>query len=109
MRMRLAFITTTATLTRGQSERRQLILTTGEVCRTSPDALWPHLHVLLIHRQTISCYYVVNETKVVSFDYKPRGSELATQVGQGHLIVQMRLAYGKDELLLETRSLPHDH
>lgn len=108
MRTRLAF-TTIATLTRGQSARRQLILTTGEMCRTSPRVLWPHLDVpFLIHRQTISCYYMVNETKAVSFDYKPRGGELATQVGQGHLTVQMRLAYGKDDHLLETRSLPHD-
>lgn len=74
----------------------------------SPDVLWPHLDVLVVHRQTISCYYVVNETKAVSFDYKPRGGELAPQLGQGHLTVQMRLAYGKDELHLETGSLPHD-
>lgn len=51
------------------------------------------------HRQTISCFYMVNETKAVSFGYKPRGRELPTQVGQGHLTVQMRLAYGKVELV----------
>lgn len=73
----------------------------------SPDVLRPCLDVLLVYRQTISCYYTVNETKAVSFDYKPRGGELVPQVGQGHLTVQMRLAYGK-ELLLETGSLPHD-
>lgn len=50
---------------------------------------------------------MVNETKMVSFDHKPRGGELSTQVGQGHLNVQLRLAYGKDDLLLDTRSLPH--
>lgn len=63
------------------------------------------LFFLPIHRQTISCYYVVNEAKAISFDSKPRGSEFATQVGQGHLTVQMGLSYGKDELLIETRSL----
>lgn len=47
------------------------------------------------HRQTISCYYVVNETTAVSFGYKPRGVDFAAQVGQGHLDVKMKLAYGK--------------
>lgn len=49
---------------------------------------------------------MVNETKAISFDYKQRGGELATQVGQGYLMVQMKLAYGKDELLLQPRPLP---
>ncbi|XP_056872746.1 zona pellucida protein AX 1 [Takifugu flavidus] len=45
------------------------------------------------YRQTISCYYVVNETKAISFGYKPRGVDFATQVGQGHFDVKMKLAY----------------
>lgn len=53
-----------------------------------------------IHRQTITCYYVVNEAKAISFDAKPRSGEFATQVGQGHLIVQMGLSYGNYELLM---------
>lgn len=38
---------------------------------------------------------MVNETKAISFGYKPRGIDFATQVGQGHLEVKMKLAYGK--------------
>lgn len=52
---------------------------------------------------------MVNDTKAISFDYKPRGGELPTQVGWGRLTVQMGLSYGEDDLLLETRSLSHDH
>ncbi|KAG7222704.1 hypothetical protein INR49_026313, partial [Caranx melampygus] len=44
------------------------------------------------YRQTISCYYVVNETQTVAFSYKPRSSNPAAEIGTGQLIVQMRLA-----------------
>lgn len=47
---------------------------------------------------------MVNETKTVSYDHKARGGNLATQVGQGRMTVQMRLSYGKDDL--DDRSPP---
>lgn len=46
-------------------------------------------------RQTISCYYVVNETQTVSFSYKPQSNNPAAEVGSGQLMVQMRLAQGE--------------
>lgn len=46
-------------------------------------------------RQTISCYYVVNETQTVSFSSKPRSKEPTAEIGSGRLSVQMRLAHGE--------------
>ncbi|XP_022621514.1 uncharacterized protein LOC111236890 [Seriola dumerili] len=44
------------------------------------------------YRQTVSCYYVVNETQTVAFSYKPRSNNPAAEIGSGQLMVQMRLA-----------------
>ncbi|XP_068433145.1 zona pellucida protein AX 1 [Clinocottus analis] len=44
------------------------------------------------YRQTISCYYVVNETQTVGFLSKPRLYEPTAEIGSGQLMVQMRLA-----------------
>ncbi|KAK2890066.1 hypothetical protein Q8A73_018366 [Channa argus] len=44
------------------------------------------------YKQTVSCYYVVNETQTVAFSYKPRSDEPSAEIGFGQLMVQMRLA-----------------
>nr|XP_046229503.1 uncharacterized protein LOC124050741 isoform X2 [Scatophagus argus] len=44
------------------------------------------------YRQTISCYYVVNDTQTVAFSYKPRSVEPTAEIGSGQLVVQMQLA-----------------
>ncbi|XP_034052637.1 zona pellucida sperm-binding protein 2-like [Gymnodraco acuticeps] len=44
------------------------------------------------NRQTISCFYVVNETQTVAFSAKPRTYEPAAEIGTGQLMVQMRLS-----------------
>ncbi|KAM6906799.1 uncharacterized protein PEZ65_017950 [Lycodopsis pacificus] len=44
------------------------------------------------YRQTVSCYYVVNETQTVAFSAKPRLYEPTAEIGSGQLTVQMRLA-----------------
>ncbi|TNN62611.1 Macrophage-expressed gene 1 protein [Liparis tanakae] len=44
------------------------------------------------YRQTISCYYVVNETQTVGFSANPRLYEPTTEIGSGQLMVQMRLS-----------------
>ncbi|KAM6906797.1 uncharacterized protein PEZ65_017948 [Lycodopsis pacificus] len=44
------------------------------------------------YRQTVSCYYVVNETQTVAFSSKPRRYEPTPEIGSGQLTVQMRLA-----------------
>ncbi|XP_029352959.1 zona pellucida protein AX 1 [Echeneis naucrates] len=44
------------------------------------------------YRQTISCYYIVNDTETVAFSYKPRSKHPAAEIGSGQLLVQMRLA-----------------
>ncbi|KAK5930031.1 hypothetical protein CesoFtcFv8_000284 [Champsocephalus esox] len=44
------------------------------------------------YRQTISCFYVVNETQTVAFSAKPRTYEPAAEIGTGQLMVQMRLS-----------------
>ncbi|GAA6228834.1 uncharacterized protein LOC108895977 [Lates japonicus] len=44
------------------------------------------------YRQTVSCYYVVNDTQTVAFNYKPRNSDPFAEIGSGQLLVQMRLA-----------------
>ncbi|XP_074541831.1 zona pellucida protein AX 1 [Halichoeres trimaculatus] len=45
------------------------------------------------YKQTISCYYVVNNTQQLSFGYKPRSKEPAAEIGSGELMVQMRLSH----------------
>jgi len=49
------------------------------------------------NRQTISCFYVVNETQTVAFSANPRTYEPAAEIGTGQLMVQMRLAQGMVE------------
>ncbi|XP_010739022.3 uncharacterized protein LOC104926782 [Larimichthys crocea] len=44
------------------------------------------------YKQTVSCYYMVNETQTVAFNYKPRNTEPTAEIGSGQLVVQMRLA-----------------
>ncbi|XP_039981513.1 uncharacterized protein LOC120789089 [Xiphias gladius] len=44
------------------------------------------------YRQAVSCYYVINETQTVAFNYKPRSHDPAAEIGSGQLMVQMRLA-----------------
>lgn len=44
------------------------------------------------YRQTISCYYVVNETQTVAFSSKQRLYDPTAEIGTGQLAVQMRLA-----------------
>ncbi|XP_024147461.1 uncharacterized protein zpax1 [Oryzias melastigma] len=44
------------------------------------------------YKQTISCYYIVNDTETISFATQPRLYEPKAEVGSGHLMVQMRLA-----------------
>ncbi|XP_035535234.1 zona pellucida protein AX 1 isoform X1 [Morone saxatilis] len=44
------------------------------------------------YKQTISCYYVVNETQTVAFSYKPRSIHPTAEISSGQLMVQMRLA-----------------
>ncbi|CAJ1077005.1 zona pellucida protein AX 1 isoform X3 [Xyrichtys novacula] len=45
------------------------------------------------YRQTVSCYYVVNEALSATFRYRPRISEPAAETGSGQLMVQMRLSH----------------
>ncbi|XP_026196531.1 zona pellucida protein AX 1 [Anabas testudineus] len=59
------------------------------------------------YRQTVSCFYVVNETQTVTFSYKPRSSEPAAEIGSGQLIVQMRLAQDSSyELFYQAEDYP---
>ncbi|XP_041814190.1 zona pellucida protein AX 1 [Chelmon rostratus] len=44
------------------------------------------------YKQTISCYYMVNESQTVAFSYKPRSNDPTAEIGSGQLLVQMRLA-----------------
>ncbi|XP_037541818.1 zona pellucida protein AX 1 isoform X2 [Nematolebias whitei] len=44
------------------------------------------------YRQTISCYYMVNDTQSIAFAAKPRLYEPKAEVGSGLMVVQMRLA-----------------
>uniref|UniRef100_A0A8C3GAS4 Zona pellucida protein AX 1 n=1 Tax=Cyclopterus lumpus TaxID=8103 RepID=A0A8C3GAS4_CYCLU len=48
---------------------------------------------LFSSRQTILCYYVVNETQTVGFSSQPRDYEPTAEIGSGQLTVQMRLAH----------------
>ncbi|XP_060907869.1 uncharacterized protein LOC132984874 [Labrus mixtus] len=45
------------------------------------------------YKQTISCYYMVNGTQSVAFNYKPGSNEPAAEIGLGQLLVQMKLAH----------------
>ncbi|XP_026175094.1 uncharacterized protein LOC113137574 [Mastacembelus armatus] len=45
------------------------------------------------YRQTISCYYIVNQTQTIAFNYKPRNTDPAAEIGSGQFLVQMRLAH----------------
>uniref|UniRef100_A0A3B4WAJ3 Zona pellucida protein AX 1 n=1 Tax=Seriola lalandi dorsalis TaxID=1841481 RepID=A0A3B4WAJ3_SERLL len=56
--------------------------------------------------QTVSCYYVVNETQTVAFSYKPRSNNPAAQIGSGQLMVQMRLAQSSYEHFYEAEHYP---
>ncbi|XP_068610218.1 uncharacterized protein [Brachionichthys hirsutus] len=59
------------------------------------------------YRQTVSCIYVVNETGAVSFNYQPRVSEPAAEIGSGRLMVRMRLAKDSSyELFYEPEDYP---
>ncbi|XP_024912763.1 uncharacterized protein LOC103380918 isoform X1 [Cynoglossus semilaevis] len=44
------------------------------------------------YRQTVSCYYVVNDTQTFAFMSEPINKEPAAEIGLGQLMVQMRLA-----------------
>ncbi|XP_061560332.1 uncharacterized protein LOC133416962 [Phycodurus eques] len=45
------------------------------------------------YRQTVSCYYMVNDTQTVAFGYKSRSTYPSAEIGLGQLDVQMRLAH----------------
>ncbi|XP_037101314.1 uncharacterized protein LOC119118402 [Syngnathus acus] len=45
------------------------------------------------YRQTVNCYYMVNDTQTISFGYKTRSIYPSAEIGQGQLNVQMRLAH----------------
>lgn len=55
----------------------------------------PATSLCSIRRQTVTCYYVFNDTQTVSFKYKAKNGNPATAVGFGQLTVQMRLAHGE--------------
>ncbi|XP_075315120.1 uncharacterized protein LOC142375084 [Odontesthes bonariensis] len=44
------------------------------------------------YKQTISCYYVVNDTQAIAFSSKPTFYEPRAEIGSGQLTVQMKLA-----------------
>uniref|UniRef100_A0A3Q2YR75 Zona pellucida protein AX 1 n=1 Tax=Hippocampus comes TaxID=109280 RepID=A0A3Q2YR75_HIPCM len=50
------------------------------------------LHPSLLHRQTVSCYYMINDTRTVKFGYKSHSTYPSAEIGIGQLDVQMRLA-----------------
>ncbi|KAK5934987.1 hypothetical protein CgunFtcFv8_020389 [Champsocephalus gunnari] len=59
------------------------------------------------YRQTISCFYVVNETQTVAFSAKPRTYEPAAEIGTGQLMVQMRLSQDPSyELFYQAEDYP---
>ncbi|KAM9798216.1 zona pellucida protein AX 1 [Neosynchiropus ocellatus] len=45
------------------------------------------------YRQTVSCYYTVNDTQSIGFSYKPQSTQPAAEIGTGQFVVQMRLAH----------------
>ncbi|KAK0137804.1 Zona pellucida sperm-binding protein 2 [Merluccius polli] len=58
-------------------------------------------------RHTVSCYYMVNDTKTLTFDYKPVVNEPTAEIGTGQLMVQMRLALDESyELFYQTQDYP---
>ncbi|XP_013871156.1 uncharacterized protein LOC106522625 isoform X2 [Austrofundulus limnaeus] len=44
------------------------------------------------YKQTISCYYLVNDTQSIGFTAQPRLYEPKAEIGSGLLVVQMRVA-----------------
>ncbi|KAK5919120.1 hypothetical protein CgunFtcFv8_023042 [Champsocephalus gunnari] len=59
------------------------------------------------YRQTISCFYVVNETQTVAFSAKPRTYEPAAEISTGQLMVQMRLSQDPSyELFYQAEDYP---
>ncbi|XP_019713395.1 zona pellucida protein AX 1 [Hippocampus comes] len=44
------------------------------------------------YRQTVSCYYMINDTRTVKFGYKSHSTYPSAEIGIGQLDVQMRLA-----------------
>ncbi|XP_072218677.1 uncharacterized protein [Leuresthes tenuis] len=44
------------------------------------------------YKQTISCYYMVNNTQAIAFSSKPRLYKPIAEIGSGQLSVQMKLA-----------------
>ncbi|KAK5903185.1 hypothetical protein CgunFtcFv8_006988 [Champsocephalus gunnari] len=59
------------------------------------------------YRQTISCFYVVNETQTVAFSAKPRTYEPAAEIATGQLMVQMRLSQDPSyELFYQAEDYP---
>lgn len=56
----------------------------GRVAHTSP--------VDPDYRQTISCYYIVNNTKTLTFSSKPRLYDPKAEIGSGLFMIQMRLS-----------------
>uniref|UniRef100_A0A8C3AVZ2 Zona pellucida protein AX 1 n=1 Tax=Cyclopterus lumpus TaxID=8103 RepID=A0A8C3AVZ2_CYCLU len=61
-------------------------------CGTTRTVSQPLQCILLPPRQTLSCYYVVNETQTVGFSSQPTHYEPTAEIGSGQLTVQMRLA-----------------
>ncbi|XP_070781644.1 zona pellucida protein AX 1 [Enoplosus armatus] len=59
------------------------------------------------YKQTVSCYYVVNETQTVSFGYNPRLSDPIAEIGFGQLMAQMRLSHDSSyELFYQAEDYP---
>lgn len=61
-------------------------------------------------RQTISCYYVVNETQTVAVGSKQRLYEPKADISSGQLMVQIRLAQGEvafTQSLIKRRNAPN--
>ncbi|KAM6915036.1 zona pellucida protein AX 1 [Xenentodon cancila] len=59
------------------------------------------------YRQTVSCYYVVNDTQTLAFSPKSRRYDPRAETGSGMLMVQMRLAQGSSyEYFYATEDYP---
>nr|XP_019963150.1 PREDICTED: uncharacterized protein LOC109642700 isoform X1 [Paralichthys olivaceus] len=59
------------------------------------------------YRQTISCYYVVNDTQTISFNSEPIQNQPAAEIGSGQLMVQMGLAEDSSyELFYQAEDYP---
>ncbi|KAJ3606471.1 hypothetical protein NHX12_025992 [Muraenolepis orangiensis] len=58
-------------------------------------------------RQTISCYYMVNDTETLKFDYSPVVHEPTAEISTGQLMVQMRMALDDSyEMFYEAHDYP---